>query len=67
MQEGISVIIARRLIFQLGMAGSTSIHQKNYQKVFLSKSIEQLQFCLRYQHFLTLRLYGRYKESHVLS
>ena len=55
------------MIFQLGIAGSTSIHENNYHKVFLSRSIEELQFCLEYQHFLTLQLYSHYKEFHVLS
>ena len=50
------------MIFQLGIVGSTSIHE-----IFISKSIEELQFCLEYQHFLTLQLYSRYKEFHVLS
>ena len=43
------------MIFQLGIVDSTSIHEKNYNKAFLSKSIEELQFCLEYQHFLTLQ------------
>ena len=30
------------MIFQLGIVGSTSIHEKNYYKDFLSKSIEEL-------------------------
>ena len=30
------------MIFQLGIAGSTPIHENNYPKVFLSKSIEEL-------------------------
>ena len=35
-------------ILQLRRARSTSIHGKNYCKVFLSKSIEELQFGLEY-------------------
>ena len=50
------------MIFQLGIVGSTSI-----QEIFVSKSTEELQFCLEYQHFLTLQLYSRYKGFHVLS
>ena len=46
------------MTFQLGMAGSTSIHEKNYDKVVLPGSIKELQFCLEYQHFLSLQLYG---------
>ena len=34
------------MIFKLDIAGSTSIHEKNYDKVFLSKNIKELQFCL---------------------
>ena len=30
------------MIFQLSIAGSTSIHEKNHLKVFLSRSIEEL-------------------------
>ena len=55
------------MIFQLGIVGSTSIHEKNYPKVFLSQSTKKLQFCLEYQHFLSLQLNSHYKEFHVLS
>ena len=55
------------MIFQLGIAGSTSIHEKNYHKVFLSKSIKELYFFLEYQHFLTIQVYSHYKEFHVLT
>ena len=30
------------MIFQWGIAGSTSIHEKNYRKAFLSSSIAEL-------------------------
>ena len=35
--------------FQLGLLVSNSIHEKNYHKVFLSKSIEELYICFEYQ------------------
>ena len=31
-----------KMIFQLSIAGSTSIHEKNHHKAFLSRSIEEL-------------------------
>ena len=30
------------MIFQLGIAGSTSMHEKNYDKFFLSKNNKEL-------------------------
>ena len=37
------------MIFQLGLLVSNSIHEKNYHKVFLFKSIEELYICFEYQ------------------
>ena len=40
-----------QIIFQLSIAGSTYIHEKNYHKEYLSRSIEEQSFCLEYKHF----------------
>ena len=45
------------MIFQLTRGRSTSIHKNNYHKVFLSRSIEELLFCLEYQHLLMLPIF----------
>ena len=54
-------------IFQLSRSGPPSIHGKNYRKVFFARSIEELQFCLEYQHFLILQPYSHYMEFQALS
>ena len=39
------------MIFQLSIVGSTSIHEKNHHKIFLSRTIEELQFHFECRHF----------------
>ena len=54
-------------IFQLSRAVSMSIHGKNYGKALLYRSIEELQSCLEYWHFLILQPYSRCKGFYILS
>ena len=51
-----------QMIFQLSIAGSTSIHEKNHLKDFLFRSIEELSFFSQSSSF-----YNHYKEFHALS
>ena len=54
------------MFFQLSIAGSTSIYEKNHHIVFLSRSIEELYFCLEFRHFSILLLYSHCKKFHGL-